>query len=115
METVNTPEISPLIADKVDEVFSLILEHIRNHGTLTHINQIKDVIDLIITHQTQLDAATSEAASFMTMGQLEQLMLDLRSRLNDANLKALLERLRKVEAEAEIVAQKKTSTSSEEE
>jgi hypothetical protein len=54
----------------------------------------------------------SNASTFLTLGQIEAQVLYLWTLFSDANLKALVDKLRKVEAEAEIVAQKKTTTSS---
>ena len=53
----------------------------------------------------------SNASTFMTLGQVEALMQDLRAQINNVTFKAFLDKMSEVKAEAEIVAQKKTTIS----
>jgi hypothetical protein len=110
-KTDHPPEISPLIKQQRDDLiasFVTIVNEIYEHH---NIEQFSDLITLIRDHQIRLKAATSDASTFFDVDQLEQLMLELRSRLNDASLKAFVDTMRHVNAEAEIIAQKKTPIS----
>ncbi|MDR1111571.1 MAG: hypothetical protein LBP92_13000 [Deltaproteobacteria bacterium] len=71
--------------------------------------QIKNHLNLLIAHQIELTSGVSEADKFMTLGQIEEKMLSLRRSLNEADLKALMEKMCDMPAEDDIVSEKKKS------
>ncbi|MDR1308985.1 MAG: hypothetical protein LBL95_03665 [Deltaproteobacteria bacterium] len=107
MEINDSSGISPAMRQKLDELLKLLIEHFRETGTPADIDEVKENVKLILDHQIKLDKGTSDVSNFMTMGQIEQMMLELRAYQNDANVKALLYKMRDVKADSKIVDQKK--------
>jgi hypothetical protein len=108
VETNKDPNDKIKIQDKVDDIISCIVEFFRNQGTLDDAIIIKEHMAIIIEYLRRLGAGTSDASAFMSVDQIERLLLELRSAQADAGLRALLVRMRNVKAESGIIAQKKS-------
>jgi hypothetical protein len=64
-------------------------------------------LKIVIEHDKQFKLATSNPEKFPTITQIEEMTLDLRRRLNEVDLKALLTNMRRINAENIIKDQKK--------
>jgi hypothetical protein len=100
-------EKNTILTDKVDKIINVLIKHAENYGSLSNFDEIDSIIELIIKYQIGLENGLSNASTFMTLGQMEALIQDLRKQINDVNFKAFVEQMRCVKAEAEIVSQKK--------
>jgi hypothetical protein len=67
-------------------------------------------VDNIIEHHNNIYVATSSPESFPTLGEIEQNLYDLIQVQNDLNLKMLINHLKNVKCEDELIVEKKTST-----
>jgi hypothetical protein len=102
------PETSLSLDDDDEaEVIGMVIRMVKENRNPGFIKHLREVLSLLQAHHASLREAMSDASKFQSMGQLEQLMLDLSAKFNDANLKALINEMKEVKAEAEIVAQKK--------
>jgi hypothetical protein len=101
------PEISPELREILDQTICLLYNHIAAAGSLAYAKHIHNALKQLIDYQKKLEAATSDASTFASMAELERLMTDLRVKLNDVNFRSLLDKMSKLEVEAEIVSQKK--------
>ena len=110
----NAPEKSSIQNDKIEKFINTFLEYTNKNATLSDLEELNIALELIINHQTRIKNGMSNASTFMTMGQMEALMQDLRNRFDDASLKAFVDKMGDVKAESEIVSQKKKITSSRE-
>ncbi|MDR3135111.1 MAG: hypothetical protein LBU69_03340 [Deltaproteobacteria bacterium] len=106
MSHENDFEIHPAIQEQIDEVGLMIIEHFRHMGTETDIAQIKETVKIVLAHQQQFDIGTSDVAKFMDINQIEQMILDLNKDQKELNFKILLEKMKNIKAESEIVSKK---------
>jgi hypothetical protein len=110
MKQEHKNDFAPVVQDQLDELIGLIVDHVRKTSSDINLAQITENVKLILAHQQRFERGTSDAANFMDINQIEQMMLDLRKEQNDLNFMILLEKMKNMKAESEIVAQKKTST-----
>jgi hypothetical protein len=97
--------------DIVREITKYSDELIANPLAETNLLQIRDHLRILINHQHEFESGTSYPNKFMTLGQIEEVILSLQRFLEDADLKALLEKMSNLPGENDIVAQKKTNSS----
>jgi hypothetical protein len=98
----------------LEETLNLLVEYYTRHKSAADMEQIKDHLEIVMAHQEYLRSGTLGSERFLTMGQIEGLMVGLRKRLNEADLRGLLLSLKELKGEEEVIAQKKTSTSAKE-
>jgi hypothetical protein len=97
---------------KLDNLYGDIVNFINELGPHANLDQIIDHVQTIISHQRSLIDGTSHADKFITIDQIESMMLNLQDNLAKFDYEALLLNMKKIAGEEEIILQKKKNTSS---
>jgi hypothetical protein len=79
---------------------------IDQYGSSVNFGLFLYFIQLSIKFQSQLIARISDVDNFMTLDQTKKLMLQTRSLQDDLNLKGLLERMRHIKSEKNLIYNK---------
>jgi hypothetical protein len=112
MDPKESPELINSRREKIDEVIEeyirLFREYTDNHvDSPVQVLHLMEHLKIVIGHDKQFKLATSDLENFPTITQIEEMMVDLRRRLNEVDLKALLTDMRQINAEDTIIEQKK--------
>jgi hypothetical protein len=102
----DVPDNSFINESDLDKLVNLITK-IKGLRIPANVEQLEEIIKLVGAHQELLLIGTSDGSHFMTMSDIEKMMVDLSRQLADTNLKALLETMNHLQGEDEIIAQKK--------
>jgi hypothetical protein len=100
----------PLVLEMLNEIARKVWETPNMFLSSDNRDLFVKQVDNILVHHNNIDIATSNPASFPTLGEMEQNLYDLIQSQNDLNLKMLINHLKKVKCEDELIVQKKTST-----
>ncbi|MDR2386860.1 MAG: hypothetical protein LBE80_04650 [Deltaproteobacteria bacterium] len=95
----------------VDNIIDKIINILNEEVTCPNIEQIKSHLKIIKSYQEKFISGTSSVSGFLGMSQIEELIDTFTREIKEANLKALLENMKSLKGENEIIAQKKTNTS----
>jgi hypothetical protein len=97
--------------NSIETTLTKILNILNEEEPSPHVEQVKDYIKIIIEYQNKLIRGTSRADGFIKMSLIEHLLSKQTELIREADLKALLQVLKKTKAEDELIAQKKTNIS----
>jgi hypothetical protein len=73
-------------------------------------NLLIQIVDNVLSCHANIHSSTSNPSEFLTIGQLEEILLISRERFNSLDFQMLLNRLNNIECEQELIVQKKTTT-----
>jgi hypothetical protein len=94
--------------DFLDSIFKKLSEYFINcNPTNANLHQIDEHISLLISHQNQFRSGTSDTEQFLTIGQIENMMVQLKRHLGEVDLQALLADMEQLNAEEELILKKK--------
>jgi hypothetical protein len=94
--------------EAIESLMNMIGELIERYGKNLNVEHIKEVLAIICAHDDILNRGISNPNDFLTIADIEHLIMEEGRLVNDANLKSLVQSMKKVEGEEIAIAQKKT-------
>jgi hypothetical protein len=73
------------------------------YGSELNISHLIEHLKIVAEHDSVFRRGTSNSDNFLTMSHIESMMLDLERRLKEADLKFLLEDMKILKAEGDII------------
>ena len=93
----------------VSNIVNIVKEFDERYESIERLNLLSYALDNHISYGDQFLALTSAATGFPSLNDLENQLLEKKKRDEDINLKFLLENLKSISAEDEIILEKKTN------
>ncbi|MDR0882110.1 MAG: hypothetical protein LBP55_06165 [Candidatus Adiutrix sp.] len=93
--------------EKLNNFLVLIVKLAEQYGSSFNIEHLSELVMIASEHDAHLREGTSDPENFLTISQMESMMLDLERRIKEADLKSLLEELKHLKGEDAIVDKKK--------
>jgi hypothetical protein len=105
-----TSEKTELNQEDIQLIYNMLQRYLTGDGvTQTNLIQLIDVLQAIIKYQKQFHEGTAGVDNFLTMTEMETLMIELNGQLQDAGRKAFRDNMKGIAGEADIVALQKKS------
>jgi hypothetical protein len=103
-----------LVSETISELVIKIQKSAELFNSSVVSELLQELVDNYIKYQEKLQIITCDTENFATLGQIEQLLLEMKAHQNDINLKIILNSITNIKCEDELIAQKKKSTENKE-
>ena len=100
----------PSVDDAIDAIIAILLENRERSDPVYNLQQIEEHLRALMAHGELLAKGLSGPDQFLSMDQLENLMLQLRQDSNDIDLRAFMAALKNLTDENILIKKKKRST-----
>jgi uncharacterized protein YggL (DUF469 family) len=111
---VDPDAYSEKLEKKLKEFTDLIVRVSERYSSMPDIDKLIDHlidhVNIVAEHDYMFKLGTSDADNFLTISEIEFMMLDLTRRLKEADLKFLLSDMKNLNGETDIINKKKENT-----